>query len=65
MTTQADAIAKIALSVEWDLTDPAVTTKRFLKALNQAYIAGFEAGSAAANQNHLRMQDLLLKAFTP
>ncbi len=63
MTTQADAIAKIALSVEWDFADSAITTKSFLRALNQAFVAGYEAGAEAANQNHLRMQEVILKAL--
>lgn len=56
MTTQADAVAHIALGMPEE-----VNLRAVLRALNIAYSAGFEAGAAAANQNHLRMQEMIMK----
>lgn len=63
MSTKADAIAKIALDIEWELPDTALTTRNVLRALHQAYEAGersgFDRGFTAATRNRSQMDELI------
>lgn len=58
MSVQSESVARIVLEMDID-TNGAITTANLLRALNRAFGEGFEAGSAAANQNHLRMQEMI------
>jgi hypothetical protein len=59
MSAQSDAIARIALAIEFDLSDTRKTTRSILLALNKAYDAGFAHGVEVSAKHQSQVLDLV------
>ena len=65
LKSKADAVAKIALDIDFNLQDSAATTKSLLLALNRAYEAGVEEGVNLAGRHHAQVMEVISKVLTP